>query len=192
MIFNCPHCEGTLSDDGELAGRVVACAFCGGQMQVPLVPPPVTVAAVTPSIVIDSTSRKLKPRKRSSHIFLKLGTAICFFILTIVVLTMLDRIKGVNKGASAHGYMAGWREGGSGLSPNTASGNGLVMWYGDEKGLDEFLETLAHMALVTPRISRNHVLPRDESEIPEWKAAFKKGFKDASYGEPFDPAYGVR
>jgi len=82
----CPHCRNVLVDDGQLAGQLVACPQCGGQFQMSgwsQQPPPIHVAAPSPSVSLPSsyrsTGRKQSP-KTDQSVLVMLG------LLGVVVL----------------------------------------------------------------------------------------------------------
>jgi hypothetical protein len=62
-VFQCPHCLTTLDDSPQFAGQVFACPSCGGQMQLPPLPPPVQPTPCPPPFV---AARQIGPPRQTS------------------------------------------------------------------------------------------------------------------------------
>ncbi len=85
MTIQCPNCNTFLDLDPELAGKIVECANCGQEMQVPL---PQGI------LVEPETAAGLSPELR---IVCGCGLGCLIFVLLIILIVLISMISMVNK-----------------------------------------------------------------------------------------------
>jgi hypothetical protein len=116
--FNCPYCGHILVDDGTLAGQLVMCPQCHGQIQMP--GNPAVVASQPPPIspqptfsVSPSTSYKKKSRNEAHPVVLW-GTIL--FVVVVAVAAIVSISNEMSSGSTKasdyeNGYAFGHQHG---------------------------------------------------------------------------------
>lgn len=100
----CPHCSNAINNDPQLAGRIVVCPRCRGQLQMPGLSAPLPPPIVAPQVVINTGSR---PRA-SNRIDPKVWIGIAVLVPVLLIFSCCGGLLVLNGlGGGGGGQMAG-------------------------------------------------------------------------------------